>query len=118
MIDLIGSLYFIGRIIGGDFAKFCGLLRIYELYCSRARNLTGPMIGLKQGPLKKWTEHSHLKIHSRGGSYYTLERIVSLVRQKIRCKYLVFGPFLTTHSCLLMSLVITHYAKVLPGPSA
>jgi hypothetical protein len=32
MIDLIGSLYFIGRIIGGDFAKFCGLLRIYELY--------------------------------------------------------------------------------------
>ena len=22
----------IGQIIGGDFAKFCGLLRIYELY--------------------------------------------------------------------------------------
>ena len=23
---------YIGHIIGGDFAKFCGLLRIYELY--------------------------------------------------------------------------------------
>jgi hypothetical protein len=23
---------YIGQIIGGDFAKFCGLLRIYELY--------------------------------------------------------------------------------------
>ena len=28
---LTGSTY-IGQIIGGDFAKFCGLLRIYELY--------------------------------------------------------------------------------------
>ena len=27
---LTGSTY-IGQIIGGDFAKFCGLLRIYEL---------------------------------------------------------------------------------------
>ena len=30
---------------------------------------------VSQGPLKKWTEHSQelhlLKIHSRGGSYYT-----------------------------------------------
>ena len=24
---------YIGQIIGGDFAKFCGLLRIYELCC-------------------------------------------------------------------------------------
>ena len=24
----------VGQIIGGDFAKFCGLLRIYELYLS------------------------------------------------------------------------------------
>ena len=24
--------YYIGQIYGGDFAKFCGLLRIYELY--------------------------------------------------------------------------------------
>ena len=24
-----------GQIYGGDFAKFCGLLRIYELYCQR-----------------------------------------------------------------------------------
>ena len=23
---------YIGQIIGGDFAKFCGLLRVYELY--------------------------------------------------------------------------------------
>ena len=23
---------FVGQIYGGDFAKFCGLLRIYELY--------------------------------------------------------------------------------------
>ena len=28
---LTGSTY-IGQIIGGDFANFCGLLRIYELY--------------------------------------------------------------------------------------
>jgi len=32
-------------------------------------------VDLTQGPLKKWTEHSQelylLKIHSRGGSYYT-----------------------------------------------
>ena len=31
---------------------------------------------INQGPLKKWTKHSQelhlLKIHSRGGSYYTL----------------------------------------------
>ena len=26
------DLQYIGQIIGGDFAKFCGLLRIYELY--------------------------------------------------------------------------------------
>ena len=35
-----------------------------------------PICMLAQGPLKKWTEHSQdlhlLKIHSRGGSYYTL----------------------------------------------
>ena len=24
--------HYIGQIYGGDFAKFCGLLRIYELY--------------------------------------------------------------------------------------
>ena len=24
--------YYIGQIFGGDFAKFCGLLRMYELY--------------------------------------------------------------------------------------
>ena len=24
--------YYIGQIYGGDFAKICGLLRIYELY--------------------------------------------------------------------------------------
>ena len=28
--DLIGTRY-IGQIYGGDFAKFCGLFRIYEL---------------------------------------------------------------------------------------
>ena len=27
--------YYIGQIYGGDFAKFCGLLRIYELYKER-----------------------------------------------------------------------------------
>ena len=27
--------YYIGQIYGGDFAKFCGLLRIYELYNRR-----------------------------------------------------------------------------------
>ena len=26
------DLHYIGQIYGGDFAKFCGLLRIYELY--------------------------------------------------------------------------------------
>ena len=26
--------YYIGQIYGGDFAKFCDLLRIYELYLS------------------------------------------------------------------------------------
>ena len=26
------QLFDIGKIIGGDFANFCGLLRIYELY--------------------------------------------------------------------------------------
>ena len=35
---ILGNLHqlfdwqYIGQIIGGDFAKFCGLLRIYELY--------------------------------------------------------------------------------------
>ena len=28
------ELYYIGQIYGGDFAKICGLLRIYELYNS------------------------------------------------------------------------------------
>ena len=27
--------HYIGQIYGGDFVKFCGLLRIYELYCPR-----------------------------------------------------------------------------------
>ena len=27
-----------GQIIGGDFAKFCGLLRIYEVYTNHARS--------------------------------------------------------------------------------
>ena len=30
-VDLTGTTY-IEQIYGGDFAKFCGLLRIYELY--------------------------------------------------------------------------------------
>ena len=30
-VDLTGTTY-IGQIYCGDFAKFCGLLRIYELY--------------------------------------------------------------------------------------
>ena len=29
---LTGNWQYIGQIIGGDFAKFFGLLRIYELY--------------------------------------------------------------------------------------
>ena len=36
---------YIGQIIiGGDFAKFCGLLRIYEIY--RKRNRTDKETGL------------------------------------------------------------------------
>ena len=37
---------YIGQIIGGDFAKFCGLLRIYELYlsCSREFGVTTPLL--------------------------------------------------------------------------
>ena len=34
-VILTGSKY-IGQIIGGDFAKFCGLLRIYELYIDQS----------------------------------------------------------------------------------
>ena len=26
-----------GQVIGGDFAKFCGLLRIYELYYNKVK---------------------------------------------------------------------------------
>ena len=37
------------QIMGGDFAKFCGLLRIYEI-CH---------IILRQGHLKKWTKQWH-----------------------------------------------------------
>ena len=31
--------YYIGQIWGGDFEKFCGLLRIYELYIKRFSNI-------------------------------------------------------------------------------
>ena len=31
-IHRIFDRYYIGQIFGGDFAKFCGLLRMYELY--------------------------------------------------------------------------------------
>ena len=31
-IQTLFDWQYIGQIIGGDFAKFCGLLRIYELY--------------------------------------------------------------------------------------
>ena len=31
-VDLTVTTYNIGQIYGGDFTKFCGLLRIYELY--------------------------------------------------------------------------------------
>ena len=33
-VDLTGTtsvLHYIGQIYGGDFTKFCGLIRIYEL---------------------------------------------------------------------------------------
>ena len=31
------DLYYIGQIYGGDFAKICGLLRIYELYLQKLK---------------------------------------------------------------------------------
>ena len=31
-IHQLFDLQYIGQVIGGDLAKFCGLLRIYELY--------------------------------------------------------------------------------------
>ena len=31
-VDLTVTTHYIGQIYGADFAKFCGLLRIYELY--------------------------------------------------------------------------------------
>ena len=34
-LQCIFDRYYIGQIYGGDFAKFCGLLRIYELYIFR-----------------------------------------------------------------------------------
>ena len=34
-VDLTGTTYIGGQIYGGDFANFCGLLRIYELYTYR-----------------------------------------------------------------------------------
>ena len=37
-IHLRFDQYYIGKIYGGDFAKFCGLLRIYELYFVRYLN--------------------------------------------------------------------------------
>ena len=35
-IHQIFDWQYIGQIIGGDFAKFCGLLRIYELYFAKS----------------------------------------------------------------------------------
>ena len=33
IVDLTVTIaYYIGQIYGGDFAKICGLLRVYELY--------------------------------------------------------------------------------------
>ena len=37
------------QIIGGDFAKFCGLLRIYELYQRNPGNVVGGIVGEKLG---------------------------------------------------------------------
>ena len=38
IVDLTITMY-IGQIYGGDFAKFCGLLRIYELYVEKENKL-------------------------------------------------------------------------------
>ena len=38
---------YIGEIIGGKFAKFCGLLRIYELYCVLSRLMPVRSIWIK-----------------------------------------------------------------------
>ena len=38
-LDLL-CLFSVSQIYGGDFAKFCGLLRIYELYRSSRRSMS------------------------------------------------------------------------------
>ena len=53
---------YIGQIIGGDFAKFCGLLRIYELYlckCMTGQPLAPIFLKLSTALYeftKKWTD--------------------------------------------------------------
>ena len=52
--------HYIGQFYGGDFAKFCGLLRIYELY-----HLLFALesIGLKPGEHIVYLIHSLGKVH-------------------------------------------------------
>ena len=45
-LPLTFDWHYIGQIIGGEFAKFCGLLRIYELYSPHA---------IKQRLLLRWS---------------------------------------------------------------
>ena len=51
---------YIGQIIGGDFAKFCGLLRIYELYHAKNYGLKWKLLFIDPSidKLKKVSEKS------------------------------------------------------------
>ena len=62
------SLNFNGQIYGGDFAKFCGLLRIYELYqsdCFDEKIITNKQTGLIRIPLHKFLEILYFWIENK-----------------------------------------------------
>ena len=52
-LHLIFDRYFIGQIYGGDFAKFCCLLRIYELYIKKS---WGPIMSNFWGRVQNFFE--------------------------------------------------------------
>ena len=76
--NYLSYIYTASQIIGGDFAKFCGLLRIYELYLKRLelQALLGsimPQLKISQIHRELHATHNGKKLFLKQHSYFLAE---------------------------------------------
>ena len=88
--------YYIGQIYGGGFAKFCGLIRIYELYISDLTQIY-PKNGIGQKEFRKyqlWVRSRWLKQRHSSFWFIVVDRIFVTHRSKkhlwiMRCRLFI-----------------------------